>query len=160
MGEQEHVKHVGHPLARINAPPLSALEHVHPVDHPDAKDKYEFHYELVRDYYEKEIGITDIGAFLRERGYQELADEHEAKYGKPVLQQDEDMDDYDIEFPDEEQDYQHFDELDEFDEEQDEFDEEVDEEHEDIDDDDEEQDDIDDDDSDDDIDIELDEDDL
>ena len=47
--EHLHVKHVGHPLARVNAPPYSAVEHVHPVDHPEAKDRYEFDYELVRE---------------------------------------------------------------------------------------------------------------
>jgi hypothetical protein len=82
--EHEHVQHCGHPLARINDPPYSAIEHVHSVDHPEAKDRYEFSYDLVRDYYENTLGITDIGAFLRERGYDQLADEHEAEYGKPV----------------------------------------------------------------------------
>ena len=43
------MKHVGHPLARVNAPPYSAVEHVHPVDHPEAKDRYKFDYELVRE---------------------------------------------------------------------------------------------------------------
>lgn len=80
--EQEHVKHIGHPLARISAPPFSAVEHVHPVDHPESQDRYEFDFELVRRYYVDELGVTDIGEFLRDRGFYQLADEHEAKYGK------------------------------------------------------------------------------
>jgi len=94
--EHEHVLHMGHPLARINAPPFSAVEHVHPVDHPEAKDRYEFDFELVRDYYENELGVTDIGNFLRERGFNELATEHEAKYG--VAPSKSEIDEYEEEY--------------------------------------------------------------
>lgn len=92
--EQEHVKYLGHPLARINAPPIEALDEVLPVDHPEAKSKYEFSYDLVRSYYEKELEIKDIGGYLRDRGYMELADEHEAKYGKPILEEDIEEEEY------------------------------------------------------------------
>ena len=113
--EQEQVRHVGHPLARINAPPIGAVDHVHPVDHPDAQDRYEFSYDLVKDYYEKELGITDIGEYLRERGYMELADEHEAKYGKPTPLEDgeDENDDYDLDMDgDDDDDFEYeFDEM-------------------------------------------------
>lgn len=154
--EQEQVRHVGHPLARINAPPLSAVEHVHPVDHPDAQDRYDFSYELVRDYYEKELGILDIGEYLRERGYNELADEHEAKYGKPSpLEEGEDadeMDDYELD----DDGYDFEDEME--DEDDDDFDEDIELEYEDDEDDDYDDDEDDDEDEDEEEDVDQDED--
>lgn len=121
--EHEHVKHIGHPLARINAPPYSAVEHVHPVDHPEAQDRYEFDFELVRDYYENELGVTDIGNFLRERGFMQLADEHEAKYG--VAAPTSEVADYEEEYEEEYEEDEEYDEL-EDDEEYDVDDEDVD----------------------------------
>ena len=139
--EHEHVKHIGHPLARVNDPPYSAVEHVHPVDHPEAQDRYEFDFELVRDYYENELGITDIGHFLRERGFEQLAAEHEEKYGKATPKADVEYEDEyekveDEEFYEEEYEEDDDDELEDDEEYEDFDDEDYEEEMDDVDDDD------------------------
>jgi len=103
--EKEQVATIGHPLARINDVPYHAVEGALLESKEEDRrgrgmldestnlssedfnakgtsfQKPEFDFETVRDYYENDLGIYDIGQFLRERGYFELADEHEEKYG-------------------------------------------------------------------------------
>merc|ERR1712194_5462 len=85
MGDPEHlfVETFGHPLYHMSAVPLGLPEKMlaDGPNGPPGKLSSWYNYEYVREIYEKPGTLATVADWMREIGFNTLAEEHEAKYG-------------------------------------------------------------------------------
>uniref|UniRef100_A0A7S4SEJ8 Helicase-associated domain-containing protein n=1 Tax=Ditylum brightwellii TaxID=49249 RepID=A0A7S4SEJ8_9STRA len=81
--EDKYVVGLGHPLYHINMVPLGVIERIEaegPWGPEDDQQKW-YNYDVVKDYWLNEEDVDDPALYLRESGFEQLAREHEEKYG-------------------------------------------------------------------------------
>jgi hypothetical protein len=84
-----YVETMGHPLYHMSTVPLGLPERMladGPNGPPEKLSSW-YNYDYVREFYERPGALTDVADWMRERGFNQLADEHEEKYGQSHFRQ-------------------------------------------------------------------------
>eukprot|EP00804_Cyclotella_cryptica_P025651 CCRYP_002882-RB/>CCRYP_002882-RB protein AED:0.22 eAED:0.22 QI:0/0.33/0/1/0.33/0/4/0/652 len=84
-----YVETMGHPLYHMSTVPLGLPERMladGPNGPPEKLSSW-YNYDYVREFYERPGALTGVADWMRERGFNQLADEHEEKYGQSHFRQ-------------------------------------------------------------------------